>query len=627
MKKKATKKGITRLSLLLAGLFFLAWAVAVIFAVGETFSRPHEKNDAPSSALLAGPGGTGGRFPILDRDRRELAVSFPMKSVYVRPLEVNDPGTAARFLARELGVDEKRLLSGLREERGFVWLGRQIQDEAGQKIMEANLQGVYVVDESQRFYPQDTLAAHVVGFVGEGHGLAGIEARYDRLLRGQADPLEQEGSAEALGPLVLTLDLRGQELLEKELAHLLRVTSAAGGCGLLLEAGSGEILALASQPTYDPNFFWEYDESGRVNRVVATEVPASGFRNLFRLAAHYQNGPPAKQDSEEQSARLTALKSELKLARLFEQTDEQPDRLVQQGERFLSPALASLEELEEVGDFANFIEELGIGRQSLAEAGTVKPGQPNDAFRLTGLELLTGLATLLNLTDSVAPHLVAGVLDQSTGKLQQNSLPVEKVVGESTVEKMRAYFHGLPSTSGGVTILEELTPATLEAEPGGTAGMTNQQAEDTPLFTTLLVALVVGEKSPPLLLLLALDEARVDPTTKTPMFLTAEKLLPRVRNWAAPEPSSPVWQPREKKWRSAWKSRQDARVGKSRKIAGVDREMPDLQGLSLRKALQVLNRYEMKVRVQGAGRVAGQQPGPGTVINGDQCLLKLTGLK
>ncbi len=628
MKNPPAKKRKTRLPLILAGLFFLAWAVAVVVAVGDTLSRPHGENEVTNPILPAGPGGAGGRYPILDRNRRELAVSFPMKSVYVRPLEVEDPGAAAHFLARELGVDEKRLQREFREERGFFWLGRQIPEKAGQKIRAANLKGVYMVDESQRYYPQDSLAAHVVGFVGEGHGLAGIEAKYDRQLRGLNEPLEQGGSTELYGPLVLTLDLRDQELLEKQLGHLVQATSAVGGCGLLLEAGTGEILALASHPAYDPNFFWEYNESGRTNRVIASDIPAAGFRNLFRLAAFYQNGAPVEQGSIGESARLSTLKSELKLARLLEYRGAHPALLVRQGKRFLSPALASLEELGGEGDSPALIEELGLGRQPLAEVAPGKPGRPDNSFRPTGLELLTGLAVLLKPTGSVAPHLLAGVLDESTGQLRQKSRPVESVVREETAAKMRAYFRSLPSDSGRVTMLEELTPGPSGEEPDATPAKEIRLDEETPRFSTLLVALSSGEKSPQLLLLLALDQARVDPTSKTPMSLAAEKILPRSREWAVEAPSAAAWHPRENRWRSEWRSLQVARVGNQQKSAGVDRrQMPDLQGLSLRKALQVLNRYDLKIRVQGAGRVAGQQPGPGAVISNDQCVLVLAGLK
>jgi cell division protein FtsI (penicillin-binding protein 3) len=624
MKKTPAKKRRTRLPLLLAGLFFLVWAVAVVFAVGDTFSRPNEINGASNPAFPDGAGGTGVRYPILDRNRRELAVSFPMKSVYARPLEVDDPEVAASFLARELGVDEKRLQRNFHEERGFFWLGRQISEEAGQRIRAAKLKGVYVVDESQRYYPQDSLAAHVVGFVGEGHGLAGIEAKYDRQLRRLTEHLEQEVNGEVHGPLVLTLDLRAQELLEKQLSRLVQATSAAGGCGLLLEAGSGEILALASNPTYDPNFFWEYDEKGRANRVVAVGVEAAGFLNLFRLAASYQQDLSAKEGGGGGAATLTTLKTNLKLARILEKMGEHKDQLVRQGESYLSPALASLDGLEEVDDFPGFSEELGMGKQTLAEVSTViKSGQSGDSFRPTGLELLADLAVLVNPKGSLPPHLLAGVLEESAGQFHQDSRPAQSVVKETTAERMRAYFRALPRESGGVTILEELTPGTV-----GEGQEAVTQGDDMPRFSTLLVAMAGGENSRPLLLLLALDQAQVDPTLKTPMSLAAERIMPRARDWAAEAPTTAAWLPRENKWRAEWRSMQVARAGKSQDSAGVDRrQMPDLQGLSLRKALQVLNRYDLKVRVQGTGRVAGQKPGPGAAISGGQCLLVLAGLK
>jgi hypothetical protein len=179
-----------------------------------------------------------------------------------------------------------------------------------------------------------------------------------------------------------------------------------------------------------------------------------------------------------------------------------------------------------------------------------------------------------------------------------------------------------------VTILEELTPVPSTGQPEAIPAGGREGEEERPAFASLLVALLGGEKSPNLLLLLELEEARLDPALRSPMSLAAEKILPRSRDWAAEAQLAPAWQPREDKWRSEWQSLQLVRGAKSQESPGGERrQMPDLQGLSLRKALQVLNRYDLKIRVQGSGLVAGQKPGPGAVIAGDQCLLVLAGRK
>ena len=112
------RNGKSRLLPILAGLFFLAWAVAVIFAVRDTFINDRKGSEpAEEGSNLALADRSKGRFPILDRGGRELAVSFPSKSVYARPLQVEHPDAVALFLARELGLSERELKRNLKEEK------------------------------------------------------------------------------------------------------------------------------------------------------------------------------------------------------------------------------------------------------------------------------------------------------------------------------------------------------------------------------------------------------------------------------------------------------------------------------------------------------------------------------
>jgi hypothetical protein len=699
------QNGKSRLLPLLAGLFFLAWAVAVFFAVRDTFFNDRQRSEpAGGGAIVALADRGKGRFPILDRGGRELAVSFPSKSVYARPLEVEHPDAVALFLARELGISERELKRDLKEERSFVWLGRQISETAVNNIQARKLRGIYVVDESQRFYPQGGMAAQLLGVAREGRGLTGIEAQYDQQLQTVVDLADEKGPPR--GPLLLTLDLRIQELLEQELAQLAGETGATGGEGIVVDPRTGEVLALANLPAFEPNFFGDSDENSRINRVLNLALPASGFGQLLRMAASPQPVPveipvavavskPPKRD------RLAALKKELRKSNPAPATfGGGPGRLVAFKGGYRSPGLAGLGKISEPPGFSTILTDLGVGQKLVMElpVGVVSKatiGETPPTFWATGGELLTALTRLLSQDGTTVPRVVVGVADPQSGRIQAP----EKPEGSSNQaaappSQLRDYLARLAGADGSV-LLEELTEvpapvketaAVVEAvvedngrevgqiwEPGqstpatqgtgeknagvspeksGTsftgaaglggfspgqagvkdAGKSNlEKAKEEPRhFISLLVALPCGGQVSEVVLLLAMEGAVLDPAKPSPVRLAAERMLPQMRIWAAENIGSPAtlaWTANESLWRTQW---QKAQAGRDEKFSLTSRSnrrlMPDLQGASLRKALQVLNQRNLRVRIQGVGRVVEQRPEAGAPISGDECVLILSGL-
>ena len=120
---------------------------------------------------------------IYDRNGKGLALSCALKSIYVKPLELENIEDATAKLSSLLGRKQQELLSALRSERSFVWMGRKLDSVKADKINALGIKGVYLVDEFQRYYPYLNSAAHVVGFVKDELPLAGLEFYYDQLLR------------------------------------------------------------------------------------------------------------------------------------------------------------------------------------------------------------------------------------------------------------------------------------------------------------------------------------------------------------------------------------------------------------------------------------------------------------
>ncbi len=200
------------------------------------------------------------RADIIDRKGRLIATDYPKVSVYVDPSEVIDPDQTASALTGVLAdLDAEKLGERLaRRNTRFVWVKRHISDDQQRRIMRLGLPGVQFRTEYHRVYPQRSLTSHVVGYVGvENQGLAGIERSFE-------NRLTAEGYYD--GPLKLTLDLGVQAVVRDELKTAVDRFQAKGGSGLVMEAGTGALLAAVSLPDFDPNHYQRSDKTSRFNR-------------------------------------------------------------------------------------------------------------------------------------------------------------------------------------------------------------------------------------------------------------------------------------------------------------------------------------------------------------------------
>ena len=238
----------------------------------------------------------GSRGSILDREGRELAVSVEASSVYAIPDDVQKPRATAQALASLLGMPAPEILEKLGSEKGFVWIRRQVDVDAAEKVRALKLPGIHFVVEPKRFYPKGRLASAVLGFVGtDGGGLAGLEHLYDSAIRGKPGEMvaltdarrSRYGEAETANSrpaeegssLVLSLDSGVQFAAEHELAAAMAEHRAKSGSVVVLDPWNGEVLAMASAPDFDPNEFGRFPAEARRNRVIADcYEPGSTFK-------------------------------------------------------------------------------------------------------------------------------------------------------------------------------------------------------------------------------------------------------------------------------------------------------------------------------------------------------------
>ncbi len=243
------------------------------------------------------------RGAIYDRNLRELAMSVSVDSCFAVPAEIANAGRAARLLAGVLHTSPEDIETRLSSSRSFVWIARKLPRHKVERIQALNLRGIYFQKESQRFYPKRQLAAHVLGYVDiDEKGLGGIEYALDEPVRGKPGRMliladarrrwydRSEKAADAGSSVVLTLDEKIQYIAEKELAAAIRETHAPAGTVVVQDPNSGELLAAANWPRFDPNAPADSSAEARMNRAVgALYEPGSTFK-IITVGAALEEG-------------------------------------------------------------------------------------------------------------------------------------------------------------------------------------------------------------------------------------------------------------------------------------------------------------------------------------------------
>lgn len=239
------------------------------------------------------------RGTIYDRNGRELAVSLPMDSVFADPSDITDPEMVAQLLSRVLNVSADDLETKIREAHTPVRLARKLSPAQVQRIDNMNLKGVFFQKENRRVYPQHDLAASVLGYVDvDEKGLGGIEYSLDKEIRGRPGKVmamadgrrrwydRRESAAEKGASVVLTIDETIQYIAEKELDAAIQETHAIHGTVVVQDPNTGELLAVANWPAFDPNNAGAYSADSRMDRAVsAAYEPGSIFKPLTMTGA------------------------------------------------------------------------------------------------------------------------------------------------------------------------------------------------------------------------------------------------------------------------------------------------------------------------------------------------------
>jgi cell division protein FtsI (penicillin-binding protein 3) len=444
------------------------------------------------------------RGTIFDRHGAELAVSVDADSVYANPRQMHrdgvDTSVAALRLSQVLGVDSARLEQRLGADRLFVWLERQVTPEEAAAVQALDIPGVTVTREARRYYPNRELAAHVLGFANvDGEGIEGIELTLNERLRGASTAVpalrDRRGRVvfseqllddrASLGEDVyLTLDKTLQHIAERELALSVRTFEAAAGSIVVMDPQTGELLAMASYPAFDPNAPGDAPPSHRRFRAITDRFEPGSTIKPMTIASALAGG----------------------VLRPAEQIDcHMGEWTVVEGERAITDThdwglLTPAEILAHSSNIGSAQVGMRLGRQGLYRAfrrfgfgqptGIPLPGEVSGTLRhhsrwyerdfasigfgqgmsVTALQLAAGMAAIANGGRLMRPTLVRRVLDGRGNVLEESTPEVRRqVVPAHTARLVSDMLTAVTSDEG--TGAEAAIDGYLVAGKTGTAQM------------------------------------------------------------------------------------------------------------------------------------------------------------
>lgn len=456
------------------------WSL-ILFRAAYLQFLPHDKlntlHERQFQTVVTLPARRGN---VYDKDGKELAMSAPSYSLYADPKIIKDRKKASQSLALIIKQNQKDIYNKIKDgSKRFVWIDRLIEASDAEKIRQLKVKGFGLVEDWKRVYPNDSLLAPTLGFLGkEGQALEGLELYHDKILRGEKKkvitrrdargrPLVQDGLLFTENPqgkeMKLTIDSDLQYFVESELASTISHHEAAGGWAVVLDAKTSAIRAVASLPTYDPNNPMTASSYNRRNRSVTdtfepgstlkTFVIASAIENkiikpntkIFCENGHFRIGKRVIREAEADHAQGTITVSEILAVSSNIGTSKIAlkvgDRKMMQG-------------LQQFG----FGERSGVDLPGEAKGITVRlPWSDHllanvsfgQGITATPLQMANAFAIIANGGVLNKPYIVDTITDVETGEvIKTETQQIRRVISEQTAAQMRLMLAGATAKEG-----------------------------------------------------------------------------------------------------------------------------------------------------------------------------------
>ncbi|MFQ5427482.1 MAG: penicillin-binding transpeptidase domain-containing protein [Thermodesulfobacteriota bacterium] len=643
MKRKKKKKSYLKFRVFLVLAFFIG-AYSLIFmrafelqvVESESLKQRAAKQHVRSVNLRSKRG------DIFDRNFKELAISIDVDSVYARPSMIKSKRSVARALAPITGVKASVIRQSLASERGFVWVKRQIDLDESEREKISAMEGVGLVKESRRYYPNKGLASNLLGFTGvDSNGLEGIEHSYNRYLSGKT--LKISGGRDARGRLLLfgdtgnvvpvegmsvelTIDKTIQYVTESALQSAIDRTGAKGGTAVVLSPATGEVLAMATAPGFDLNNFRRTSPGLWRNRTVTDAFEPGSVAKVFVVAGAIEEGIVKPDDiffcengryrvadrvlhDHEKNAWLSVANiikhsSNIGAAKIAEKMGK--ETLYRYFRAFGMGAKTGLDLPGETsGSLLDLEKWSGVTLQTLSFGQGVS---------VSSIQLATALGAIANGGFLMKPYIVKEV-KSATGHVVKANNPVilRRVVSAATARSVRQMMRGVtgPDGTGSKAALAgfEVAGKTGTAQkPDFEHGGYRSGAYVSSFFG------FVPAEDPALTIIITLDEPQnghYGGEVAAPVFKEiAGKSLAYLG--LTPEQMEQV------RVKGSKASPEAAGKAKENGLTLQRGITPDFTGLTMRKAMRISREGSIEVQMEGHGLAFRQSPGAGSPLKDDR---------
>ena len=596
------------------------------------------------------------RGVILDRTGTEFAVSLSTKSIYVQPSKLSSPDIAADLISRRISRPAAGLRKAFASNRNFLWVKRQMPsstaDEIVREVREAlsrgkddvGTAGIGTVEEPKRFYPNRELASSVIGFTDvDSNGIEGIELSLDKYLRGENAFLVWERDARgriivtADAPIKvnsaghsvsLTIDRNIQHVAQTELVKAVKKHKARGGMALVMQPKTGEILAMASLPTFNPNSLSTGPPSARKNRIITDVIePGSTFK-VFTLASALELGAVDVRD------RVFCENGKYRHAgRTIHDTHKYGWLTIPEVIKFSSNiGMIKVSEKMDPGRYYDMIRAFGFGSKmgvelvgesrglvpsrdkfSKIRRATVSFGQ---GIAVTPLQLASAMASVVNGGKMMKPYLVKQVTDPE-GKVVYRGEPKElrRTISPKTSKQVREILGKVVQEDG--TATQARIKGFLVGGKTGTAQKvevgTGQYSPDK------RIASFIGFlplHDPEFLILVVVDEPKGEVYGGVVAAPAFNQIAVKTAYYMGLTPTEPV----EREVARATRGEIGAGGVRMTRVATGPAEaesalvMPDMRGLSMGRVVDLMGRHSVRLELVGTGLARTQSPRPGGIL-------------
>jgi cell division protein FtsI (penicillin-binding protein 3) len=583
---------------------------------------------------------------IMDRNGEKLAISIQMDSVCAEPAKIGNANATASSLASILGSDKSDLYKKISTPKHFCWVARMISPSQATAIQALNIEGIYLVKEPRRFYPNQKLAGPVLGFVGlDASGLEGIELKYEDLLK--RDPEKMLWGRDAKGNklflkdnlkkekndrdynILLTIDSRIQYLVETQLKEAVESKMAKGAMAIVMDPRTGEVLAMAQEPGFNPNVFSRSNLELKKNRAINDSFdPGSTFKP-FVVAAALEEG--VLKEKEQIFCENGAYKIANRV--IHEAQRKRHGYLTYREVLKYSSNIGSAKIGQKLGKdaFYEYIKSFGFGSKTgidlpgeasgilrsaskwtTVDAATIAFGQ---GISVTAMQLVTAFSAIANKGVLMKPYLVKAVVDQK-GQLIREYKPtiVRQIISAPTAFKMSSVLTDVVSASDGTGKNARIQNVSVAGKTGTSQKFdfaSNRYSSER--VRTSFVGFFPAD-DPQVVIYVMIDEPQRDKwggVAAAPVFRNIGEQILRCYDGNAVDA---IEKSDEEIKKDTGIQLITSRENIPDESMRDEKTMPDFRGMSIKKVLKLARERGIGLNAVGSGWAVRQDPSPGVPI-------------